>query len=90
MNVITPELRNKFLRFHEVYEIAKAMLRDEGASGSVIASRVWEVAKKDVTLTADELRIYKLHVALQSVNGGELFGDEDPGDSAVDQFEIQR
>lgn len=77
MKEITLELRNKFLRFHEVYEITKAKLQDEGASGSMIASRVWEEAGKEVPLTADELHTYKLNVALQSVNGGRLFGDAD-------------
>ena len=63
----------KFLRFREVYEYTKEKLQSEGASGSVIAGKVWEAAQMEVPLTADELRIYKMHVALQSVNGGELF-----------------
>ena len=70
---ITPELRMKFLKFHEIYGFTKEKLQSEGASGSVVAEKVWEAAQKEVPLTANELRIYKMHVALQSVNGGELF-----------------
>ena len=77
MERITPELREKFIRFHEVYEITRARLKEEGAGGSVIAERVWTAALEAVPLTPDELHIYKLHIALQSVNGGRLFAIED-------------
>ena len=77
---VTPELRRKFLRFREVYELTSARLRDEGASGSVIADQTYAAALREVTLTAAELRLYKMHVALHSVNGGELFGAVDPTD----------
>ena len=73
MDSITPELRGKFLRFREVYEFTLEKLQLEGASGSVVAVKVWEAALREVPLTAEELRLYKMHVALQSVNGGELF-----------------
>ena len=73
MDEITPELRGKFLHFHEVYEFTREKLQEEGASGFVVAAKVWEAAQREIPLTADELKIYKMHVALQSVNGGELF-----------------
>jgi hypothetical protein len=74
---ITPALREKFLRFHEAYEFARAKLKDEGASGAVIAVKVWKAAEREVPLTPDELHLYKRHIALQSVNGGILFAIED-------------
>ena len=77
MDRITPKLQKKFIRFHEVYELTQARLKDEGASGAVIAERVWKAALEAVPLTPDELRIYKIHIALQSVNGGRLFAIED-------------
>ena len=74
---ITPALREKFLRFHEAYEFARAKLKDEGASGAVIAVKVWKAAEQEVPLTPDELHLYKRHIALQSVNGGILFAIDD-------------
>jgi hypothetical protein len=81
MGPITPELRLKFLRFREVHEFTKVMLQEAGASGSVIAAEVWKAAEKEVPLTTEELKIYKMHVALQSVNGGALFAIEDSEES---------
>ena len=53
-------------------------MKEEGASGAVIAVRVWQAAEAEVPLTLDELSLYKRHIALQSVNGGTLFAiDED-------------
>ena len=77
MTQITPSLREKFLQFHEVYEFTFAKLKAEGASGAVIAVRVWKAAEAEVPLTPDELRLYKRHIALQSVNGGTLFALDD-------------
>jgi len=74
---ITPELREKFLRFHEAYEFTRARLKEEGASGAVIAVKVWQAAQSDVPLTPEEMHLYKRHIALQSVNGGILFAIED-------------
>ena len=73
---LSPELRRKFLRFREVYEFTFARLQDEGASGSLIANQTYAAALREVPLTATELRLYKMHVALHSVNGGELFSIE--------------
>ena len=81
MGNITPELQGKFLRFREVYEFTLEKLQQEGASGSVVAVKVWEAAQQEVPLTPKELRIYKMHVALHSVNGGELFADASLEDS---------
>ena len=75
MQPITPELRARFLRFREAYEHARAKLTEEGAAGHVVASRPWEVALAEVPLTPEELKRYKMLVALHSVNGGELFGN---------------
>ena len=77
MRQISLELRTKFLKFREVYEFARSRLVDEGAAGHVVASRPWDQALAEVPLTAEELKLYKLLVALHSVNGGELFGNED-------------
>jgi hypothetical protein len=74
---ITPELREKYLRFHEAYEFARAKLKEEGASGAVIAAKVWEAAQMEVPLSPEDLRLYKRHIALQSVNGGILFAVDD-------------
>jgi hypothetical protein len=73
---LTPELRDKFLRFREVYEFTQAKLEESGASGAVISQKVWEAAQEAVPLMPDELRQYKLLVAMHSVNGGELFGND--------------
>jgi hypothetical protein len=73
---LTPELRDKFLKFHDVYESTRAKLEESGASGAVIAQAVWDAAQQAVPLTPAELRRYKLLVAMHSVNGGELFGND--------------
>jgi hypothetical protein len=73
---LTPELREKFLRFHEVYEMTRLELEESGASEAVIANQVWKAAQREVPLAPDELHRYKLLVALQSVNGEELFGND--------------
>jgi len=77
MNNIEPTLREKFLQFREVYEASRIRLEDSGASGSVVAQEVWIEAMTAVPLTNDKLRLYKMHVAMQSVNGGELFAVPD-------------
>src|SRR5687768_4209334 len=69
IQVLTDDLRQKFLAFHETYEAARNRLADSGASGGVVATRVWMIALTAVPLTVDELRAYKLHVAMHSVNG---------------------
>ena len=76
MHELTPELRDKFLRFREVYEHNRIKLEESGASGKVVAAEVWKAALEAVPLTADELRTYKSLIAMHSVNGGELFGDD--------------
>ena len=48
----------------------------EGTQGLVIAKRVWSIALNEVPLTAEELYLYKRMVAIHSVNGGELFSDD--------------
>ena len=77
MHEITAEQRERFLEFRAVYEFEKAKLVDQGAAGHVLASRPWEAAMKAVPLEPAELKIYKIMVAMHSVNGGELFGNED-------------
>jgi hypothetical protein len=70
---LTPELREKFLRFHQAYEFARVKLEASGASGHTIARTVWEEALREEFLSLDELKLYKKLVAMHSVNGGELF-----------------
>jgi len=77
MREISPERRAKFLRFREVYEFHRAKLIEQGAAGHVVASRPWDAALAEVPLTPEELKRYKMLVALHSVNGGELFGNEE-------------
>ena len=79
MRTLTEELRRKFLEFHGVYETARRRLADTGASGGVVATRVWMIALRAVPLTVEELREYKLHVAMNSVNGGDLFSTNNDG-----------
>ena len=74
---LTPELRERFLRFRDAYEHTKAKLEADDASGYVIAGGTWEAALKEVPLTPDELKLYRKLVAMHSVNGGELFGIDD-------------
>ena len=76
MHELTPELRDKFLRFREVYEHNRIKLEESGASGKVVAAEAWKAALAEIPLTDEELHVYKLRVALHSVNGGELFGDD--------------
>lgn len=73
MDELTPALRERFLRFHVVYEYHREQLEASGASGQVIAREVWELALHDEFLSLDELKLYKKLVAMHSVNGGELF-----------------
>ena len=75
MQKITPELRDRFLRFREVYESTRDRLIAEGASGHIVASRPWDAAVKAVPLEPWELKLYKQLVAMNAVNGGELFGN---------------
>ena len=39
----------------------------------MIASQTYAAANREVPLTPAELRLYKMHVAVHNVNGGELF-----------------
>ena len=71
--VLTPALRKRFLRFNEAYHYHRDRLTASGASGSVIARDCWTLALRDEFLSLDELKRYKMLVALHSVNGGELF-----------------
>ena len=75
MNVLTNSLREKFLRFHDVYEQNRERLLAEGVSGAVLSSAVWEDSLREVPLAAKELLLYKKLIAMHSVNGGELFTD---------------
>ncbi|MEO8650109.1 MAG: hypothetical protein ABI539_13170 [Acidobacteriota bacterium] len=80
MNELTPELREKFLKFRTAYQEIESSLILAGASGSFIATQVWESAGQLVPLTPDELHLYKSLVAMHSVNGGELFALDQPDD----------
>ena len=60
------------------FENPQALQHDvtiEDSSGKVVAARVWQAALREVPLDARELHLYKLATALHSVNGGELFAD---------------
>jgi hypothetical protein len=70
---LTPELRAKFLRFHEEYEFEHARLVATEVKGFRLAQGPWTAAQREVPLQPDELKLYKKLVALHSVNGGELF-----------------
>ena len=70
---LTPELREKFLKFKEKYEHAESRLQAADASGAVISKDTWESALAEVPLTPEELKLYRKLVAMHSVNGGELF-----------------
>lgn len=82
MHEITDEQREKFRRFRAVYEAELERLRGEGASGLEVASGSWRAAMAAVPLEPWEEKIYKIMVAMHSVNGGELFGNaaEEPAD----------
>ena len=69
-------MRDKFLKFHDVYEQNRERLDDEGVSGAVLSSQVWELSLRVVPLSSDELLLYKKLVAMHSVNGGELFASD--------------
>lgn len=73
---LTPELRKRFLAFREVYLAAEARMSGDDVQGAVIARRTWEEALAAVPLDREELILYKKLVAMHSVNGGELFGNE--------------
>jgi hypothetical protein len=77
MDTLTIGLREKFLRFRQAYETARERIEAAGAAGHIIASLPWEEALKEVPLHPAELRLYKQLVAMHSVNGGELFGNDD-------------
>lgn len=70
---ITPELRERFLRFREVYEARRVELLEGQASGRLVATEPYSAAQEAVPLTLEELHLYKKLAALHSVNGGELF-----------------
>jgi hypothetical protein len=76
MNALTNSMRDKFLKFHDVYEQNRERLDDEGVSGAVLSSQVWELSLREVPMTSDELHLYKKLVAMHSVNGGELFAPD--------------
>jgi hypothetical protein len=70
---MTPELRERFRRFREVYEARRLELVEGQASGRLVATEPYKAAQQAVPLTLDELHLYKKLTALHSVNGGELF-----------------
>lgn len=77
MNEITSEQRERFLGFRAAYLAEWERLVAEGASGSVVASGTWDAAMRAVPLEPEELKLYKIHVAMNAANGGELFGNPD-------------
>ena len=77
MAKLPPDLRKKFFEFHDAYEFARECLLADGASGSFLAEETWRLALDEVPLTPKELQTYKLMIAMRSVNGGELFADDD-------------
>lgn len=70
---MTPGLRERFLRFREVYEARRLELLDGQASGRLVATEPYRAAQDAVPLSMEELHLYKKLVAMHSVNGGELF-----------------
>ena len=75
MDELTAELKEKFRRFHELYEINHQRLIDEGVTGAVLSGDVWQRTLLEMPLTSNELLLYKQLVAMHSVNGGDLFSD---------------
>ena len=73
---LTIPLREKFQRFHDVYERTHERLISEGVTGALLATKVWDDSLKEMPLTPAELRLYKQLIAMHSVNGGDLFGDD--------------
>ena len=73
---LTPHLRKRFLAFRRVYLATETRMLREEVQGAVIARQTWEEALAAVPLDSGELVLYKKLVAMQSVNGGELFGNE--------------
>lgn len=51
-------------------------MKKEDISVFVTANQTYTAALRESPLSADELRLYKMHAALHSVNGGELFSVE--------------
>ena len=76
---VSPELRAKLLAFREVYLETELRLTQEEAQAAVIARAVWSEAQSAVPLTPAELKLYKFLIAMHSVNGGELFGNDQSG-----------
>lgn len=74
MQEVTSALRLLFIAFRESYLAAEQRMIEENVQAAVIAVKVWEEALSAVPLTPSELILYKKLVAMQSVNGGELFG----------------
>lgn len=71
--IISDELRQKFIRFREAYMLAQSKLTEDGADSRMIAVGSWEAARRAEPLTNDELRIYnKFHVAVHNVSKGNL------------------
>lgn len=75
---LTPALRKKFLRFRAAYVREDGRLRAADVKGSELAKGPYAAALREVPLDPDELQLYRKLVAMQSVNGGFLFGNEDP------------
>lgn len=73
MKELDPQLKSQFERFREIYLSVERRLTDEGASAALIAQETYRVAMLAVPLTAAELKLYKMLVAIHSVNGGKLF-----------------
>lgn len=74
MQILTSDLRVKFLAFREAYEHELARLLEREVKGTALAKLPYQQAQLEVPLTPSELHLYKKLVALHSVNGGELFG----------------
>lgn len=68
-----PTLKALFEQFREICVSVGEKLELEGASAALIAQETYRVALLAVPLTAAELKLYKMLVAIHSVNGGVLF-----------------
>ena len=66
--MITEELRKKFIRFREAYQLAQSMLVADGLDPVRVDNGAWEIARRAEMLTADELDLFrKMHNALLNV-----------------------
>jgi hypothetical protein len=72
---MTPYRRERFEKFHAFYTEAKTRLEESDAAGN-IHELAWREAQIKAPLLEREMPLYKKHVAIHSVNGGQLFSHD--------------